>query len=478
MAIKRLQIRAQDLVLGMFVSGLDRPWSQTPFPLQGFHVRTPRDIETVKAYSTYVFIDVTKGRSPSPGTKIYSSQTDKDDFDEKEAVPSFSLKPQRADLKKFTSVPPKPIEIRLGIYEKSVALQVEAGRAEKLVRELKGNLTLVTKQIAKGRIANLDDLQTSVDGMVASMLRCPDAFGWLLRLRHKDQHTYDHSLRTAMLTTQFGRYAGFSKGDIATLCMGALLKDIGKVKIPRSILVKKERTAQEEEQYRKFVNYGADILRSLDGVDAKIISIVRYHCERMDGSGFPQGAAGNKIPVHARIVGIATEYDAISSPRESKFPVAPSRAVSLIYNMRNKEFQEDLVVKFIQSIGLYPTGTMVELTSGDLAVVLEQDAHSRLAPTVAVLDRAMPYLGESCVFVNLKEEDEARRILLDSGREDIINVPKLAIARDLEPTTYDVDLNAISAAYLNARMGMSDGAESDGGKRRGLLSSLFGRQSQ
>jgi len=475
MAIKRLQIRAQDLVLGMFVSGLDRPWSQTPFPLQGFHVGTPRDIETVKSHATYVYIDVTKGRSPTPGTKIYASQTDKDVADKSDAVPSFELKSLRADLKKFTAIPPRPIEVRLGVYQKTVPLRTEAVRAEKIVRELKGNLTVVLKQISKGKIAKLDDLQHSVDGMVASVLRCPDAFSWLLRLRHKDQHTYDHSLRAAMLTTQFGRYAGFSKADISVLCMGALLKDVGKVKIPRSILMKKERTEQEEDQYRKFVIYGAEILRSLGGLDPKVISIVRYHCECLDGSGFPHGVGGNKIPLHARIVGIATEYDVISSPRESKYPVAPSRAVSRIYNMRNKQFQEDLVVKFIQYIGLYPTGTMVELTSGDLAVVLEQDADARLSPTIAVLDRSMPYLGESALFIDLKDEAEARQKLLDSGRDDILNVPKLAIARDLEPTNYDVDLNAISESYMSAQFADS-GVK--GAEKKSFLSSLFGRSKE
>ncbi len=452
MGIKQVQIRAQDLVLGMFVSRLDRPWSQTPFPLQGFHVRTPRDIETVRSFSTYVYIDVTKGKSPAPGTKVYATQADLDEPEDVDKVPAYSLQAKRADLNKLTSVPPRPIEVRLDVYKKTVPLRLEAARAEKIVRELKGNLTLVTKQIAKGRLANLDDLQASVDEMVASVLRCPDAFSWLLRLRHKDQHTYDHSLRTAMLATQFGRYAGMSKSDIAVLCMGGLLKDIGKIKIPRPLLVSFERTPEEEFQYRKFVDHGVEILRSLGNVDPKVITVVRYHCERLDGSGFPQGVGGSKIPLHARIVGIATEYDAISSPREAKFPVAPSRAVSLIYNMRDKEFQEDLVVKFIQSIGLYPTGTMVELTTGDLGIILEQDPESRLSPTVAVLDRATPSLGNNCLFIDLKDEQEARRKLLASGRDNVMNVPKLAIARDLEPTAYDVDFDAISTAYIHAEM--------------------------
>src|SRR5690606_16667302 len=123
-------------------------------------------------------------------------------------VPAFQLQPKRADLNKLTSVPPRPIEVRLGVYEKTIPLRLEAARAEAIVRELKGNLTLVSKQIARGRLTDIEGLKKSVDDMVGSVLRCPDAFNWLLRLRHKDQQSYDHSLRTAMLSAQFGRYAG------------------------------------------------------------------------------------------------------------------------------------------------------------------------------------------------------------------------------------------------------------------------------
>jgi HD-GYP domain-containing protein (c-di-GMP phosphodiesterase class II) len=473
MAIIRVKIKAQDLVLGMFVSGLDRPWSQTPFPLQGFHIKKPRDIETVKAYSTYVFIDVTKGRKPSPGTKIYSTQSDENEGEEiaVSKVPTYSLPTRRADLNKLTSVAPRPIEIRHGVYEKTVPLRLEAARAANIVRELKGNLTLVNKQLAKGKLVDVENLQHSVDEMVASVLRCPDAFSWLLRLRHKDQQSYDHSLRTAMLSAQFGRYAGMSKSDIGILAMAGLLKDVGKIKLPRSILLKdqEQRGPQETVQYHRFVSYGVEILRSLENLDPKVVTTVRYHCERLDGSGFPQGVAGAKIPLLARILGIATEYDAISSPRESRYPVAPSRAVSLIYNMRDKKFQEDLVVKFIQSIGLYPTGTMVELTSGDLGVVIEQHSESRLSPTVAVLNRSVgdKGLAEDCIFIDLKDEKLSRKILLESGRDNIMNVTKLAIARDLEPSAYDVDYDLISAAFLSAEQNRA-GAESN----RGLMATI------
>jgi hypothetical protein len=132
--------------------------------------------------------------------------------------------------------------------------------------------------------------------------------------------------------------------------------------------------------------------------------------------------------------------------------------------MRDKAFQEDLVVKFIQSIGLYPTGTLVELTSGDLGIVLEQNQGSRLSPSIAVLDQSATAtrLGGNCIFIDLKDEKESRRLLLESGRDSIVNVAKLAIARDLEPSTYDVDYDVVSEIFLQSGARVEKPSESPG----------------
>ena len=99
------------------------------------------------------------------------------------------------------------------------------------------------------------------------------------------------------------------------------------------------------------------MLKAFENVDASVISVVKYHCEHHNGTGFPEGLTGGKIPLLERIAGIATAYDACSNPRESLDPVAPSKAVNILYKMQDKQFPEDLVIMFIQSIGLYPSGT-------------------------------------------------------------------------------------------------------------------------
>ncbi|HBD10965.1 MAG TPA: diguanylate cyclase [Porticoccaceae bacterium] len=446
--LQQIKVNVSDLAAGMYVARLDRPWSETPFPLQGFHIRSPQDIATLRTYCSHVYIDVSKGRgavdtdaSPLPG--------------DRRRVERYSVNGvhdrRRASRVKFggsSDAPVSPITVRKGVYTRSVPLRAEAEKARDIALEIKTNLSVVTRQIARGKLVDHDKLKQNVDAMVDSVLRCPDAFTWLIRLREKDAYTHDHSLRSALWAVQFARYIGLDKEEIAILCMGVLLKDIGKIKVPNAILRKQDRSEEEEEEYRKFVIYGVDMLRNARQIEPRVISIVRYHTERHQGQGFPAGVSGVKIPLLARIAGIAATYDQISNPRETDDPVAPSRAVSLLYNMRGVEFQEDLVVQFIQSVGLYPCGTLVELTTGDIGVVVEQHPESRLSPQVAVLDQAAEDPSQSAYLVDLIDEAKARSTIAKRRREDLGSVERIAIARDLEPTGYDVDMASISSLFM------------------------------
>ncbi|MEH6468638.1 MAG: HD domain-containing phosphohydrolase [Porticoccus sp.] len=440
MSIKQVKINADDITLGMYVSCLDRPWSQTPFPIQGLLVQGPKEISALRAYCDYVYIDITKGRSPIAGTASQVPQQ----VSGGKSSPQFTG--NQSALTEHHEV--TPIVVRREVYQQVVPLTKEVEHAEKALLQLRGQFTLAAKQIAKGKDFDYQGLKDSVADMVNSVVRCPDAFTWLLRLRLKDQQTHDHSMRSALWAVQFARYIGMPKDEMSILCLGTLLKDIGKVKLSNSLLRKKIRNEEDMTEYQQFVPYGVDMLRASNNVEPRVVSVVRYHCERHDGSGFPEGLSGGKIPLLARIAGIASTYDAISNPRESADPVAASRAVSLLYNMRDKKFQEDLVVQFIQSVGLYPTGTLVELTTGDVGLVVEQHHDSRLTPIVAVLDQEKALISGEYTLLDMKDEEASRKALISSGRTKAKSVAKLAIARDLEPTGYDVDLSSVSSVFM------------------------------
>jgi HD-GYP domain-containing protein (c-di-GMP phosphodiesterase class II) len=452
MAISQIQISVSDLTLGMYVSRLDRPWKNTPFPLQGFYVRASEDIASLKSYCDHVYIDVIKGRGLLESAGVVSPRGDR----RAQLRPASPDRRQTSrDLQVGEDCP--PINVRKGIYDVTVSLRVEVEQAKHLVRDLRANLSLVSRQIVRGKLEDYDKLKENVGGMVESVLRCPDAFIWLVRLRDKDQHTHDHSLRSALWAVQFARFIGMDKREISVLCLGTLLKDIGKTKLSNALLRKQNRTEEEDREYQQYVTYGVEMLRNTHNVEPRVISIVRYHAERNNGQGFPERISGTKIPLLARIAGIAATYDAISNPRESDKPAAPSRAVSLLYNMRGEEFQEDLVVQFIQSVGLYPTGTLVELTTGDIGVIVEQHPQSRLTPQVAILGQSADNLNDNIFLIDLKDEEKTREALSQTGGIGLQDVDRVAIARDLEPMGYDIDLSNVSSLFMNDSVEAKEG---------------------
>ena len=451
MSIKQVKVFVSDVKVGMFVSSLDRPWEQTPFPIQGFVVQGHKEITALRAHCDYVFIDVSKGRhaisgNTSQGYKPGTGNSKTSTLDN--PLPNSNVSPWRHLV--------RPIEVKSNVYNNVVPLTQEVEYAGKALLHLRGQYTLATKQISKGKDFDYRSLKDSVADMVNSVVRCPDAFTWLLRLRLKDQHTHDHSMRSALWAIQFARHIGMNKEDMSVLCMGTLLKDIGKVKLPNSLLRKKNRTDEEILEYQTFVSLGVEMLEEFDRVDAAVIAVVKHHREFHNGAGFPEGLVGVQIPLLARIAGIATVYDGYSNPRESADPVAPSRAVNRLYKMRDKEFPEDLVIKFIQSIGLYPTGTLVELTTGDLAVVVEQHPDFRLNPKVAVLNQgqfAPEKTPDGYLLVDLRDEETARKTLVkamqDKAEQDkVISLETLTIARDLEPSGYELDLSFVSTIFM------------------------------
>jgi hypothetical protein len=276
--------------------------------------------------------------------------------------------------------------------------------------------------------------------MVDSVVRCPDAFTWLLQLRAKDRHTHDHSIRSGLWATQFARHIGLELDQLKDLCLAALLKDIGKSGMDRTLLRKSDRNDLEEAEYRGFVSASLEKLKQSEFDNRRVMNIIKFHCERFDGSGFPKGCSGQRIPLLAAVVGIASEFDRLCNPREVSAVLTPSKATGRLYELRGHAFAEDLVVEFIQSVGLYPAGTVVELTTGDQGMVIEQNPKSRLSPRLAVFDSVDgKATAENYIFVDLKNEDRARAQLQKFGTRRAYDVAKLAIVKDIDSDSLGVD---------------------------------------
>ncbi len=448
MGIKQVKVMVSELTVGMFVSGLDRPWTQTPFPLQGFYIRDLDEIRELKVHCRHVYIDVIKGASPvKANLKTLSLQDDG----------KSKRKEIRADKRaRFTDV--APLKIKRNIYHVEHGLEKEIGRAKELHQQVYGAVSRVMEQVDSDH-NNIPVAETKrvASEMVDSVLRSPDAFTWLSRVREKDEYTYSHSVRSAVWAILFGRHIGMPKTELDILAMGVLLKDIGKTRLPEHLINKEQRTASEQSAYEKFVEYGVDILRELPDVKPRVTSVVKTHCERINGSGFPHHLRGDKIPLLGKIAGIVTYYDEITNPRTERQPLSPSKAVAKLYDQRGIEFQEELVVEFIRAIGLYPTGTLVELSTGEVAVVVEQNFERRLKPIVMVVTDSVKNPLFDPFTLDLAEHERIIQAKIDSGKVTKHEVDRIEIVQDLEPGAYDIDIADIRDSYIHSKASSAGG---------------------
>lgn len=453
MGVKQLKVDVNELVVGMFVSGLDRPWSQTPFPLQGFYVRDMEEVTELKAHCRHVYIDVVKGKGPIE-TSLKSLTPRRD---------MIKQPLSRADRNDRTKPTVSPLRIRRNVYGPvSQPLNTEITNAKQLHSRVYYAVTEVVAQMGDGDTVPIAETKRCASEMVDSVLRNPDAFTWLTRVKEADEYTYGHAVRSAVWGIVFGRHIGLSINDLNTLAMGVLLKDVGKTRVNKALLSKAELTPEELKEYEQFIDHGVEILRNTPNVEPRMISVVKTHCERINGSGFPLHLRGDKIPLLGKIAGIVTFYDSVINARGQKQPLAPSQAVAKLYAMREVEFQEELVVEFIRAIGLYPTGTLVELSTGEIAVVVEQNFGRRLKPKViVVMDSMREHLNEP-QLLDLAELEVKHKKMVESSRK-IIDFEAVEIARDIEPGKFDIDIAKIRDDYLFKQVSKS---------KKGILSFL------
>ncbi|NND69156.1 MAG: HD-GYP domain-containing protein [Halioglobus sp.] len=418
--LKTVKIATSELGLGMFVSGLDRPWLETPFFTQGFLVETEEQLERVRHYCEYVYVD--HRRSAIPQVRIRHLAAGSPD----PAPDAKGVNRKRIPMQKIFSGRP------IGSYQDIAAWDEERPRAREAVSTLREDIGKIYQDVNDGGKLDVIKLRKSVDPVVDSMSRNPDACLWITRLKQHDKYTYQHSLSSSIWAVSIGRQIGLPRHDLRSLAMGAMLMDVGKLRIDSSLL-RSDRSLDDgaTEALAAHVQHGLDILEDCGVINQDVIDIVAHHHERYDGSGYPAGLKRDKIPAFARIAGIVDTYDALTNQRPHAQRLSPSAATKLLYNERDAEFQAELVEAFIQAVGLYPAGTLVELSSGEVGVVVAEYRTRRLRPKVMVLlDKHKQRLPKSRV--------------LDLYDLEVSNASDaVCIAKSLEPEAYDIDLSQI-----------------------------------
>ncbi len=276
--------------------------------------------------------------------------------------------------------------VRVKEHRDSTSFDSELASANRVYADYEQMVGRLYADVRDNRTIDMQEIRGPVSEIVDSVIRNPDACMLLGKLRRKGDYNYNHALGSSVWAAAFGRQLGLPKRTITSLATGALLADVGKVHLSDRVLHKAGRLSQEEGALiRRHVPEGVRMLEQTRGVDNIVIQAVRFHHERYNGQGYPQGLRGASIPVYGRIAGIVDTYDALINDK----PYAPSMsagdAVKVLYDVRGVDFQSELVEEFIQAVGVYPSGSLVELSDGRVGVVVAEHRRRRLRPRLLLL---------------------------------------------------------------------------------------------
>lgn len=233
-----------------------------------------------------------------------------------------------------------------------------------------------------GRAVEASACVALVDDVIESINRHPDALLSLARLKTTDEYTYMHSVAVCTLMVSLGRQLGLDDQQCHVAGMAGMLHDLGKAVMPQEILNKPGKLTPEEFTIiKQHPVRGFEMLAEVGTMADGVLDVCRHHHERTDGTGYPDAQAGDKISLLAQMGAVCDVYDAVTSDRPYKSGWDPAYALSQMATWKG-HFEPKVFQTFVKSVGIYPTGSLVRMRSGRLAVVLDQNTTSLTKPRV------------------------------------------------------------------------------------------------
>lgn len=364
-----------ELRVGMYVSYLDRPWTETPFPFQGFRIQSEAELQKLKNTCEYVFVN---SDNSGKDYEAYFAERTRRMAGEKTGLWS---KPDPA--------PDNAVEIS--------PTEKEFPQAKAAHKQMRRVMIECYQEASKGNRPDLLALQDAADQVVASVRRSPDALLYFVRAQASGDYIYRHGVACAVMLAALGLAMGKGDKALRTLTMGGALLDIGKMRVPSDLLNRpraSELSSAELHQLRRHVDLGVEVISQVLGENSPIRNMIYSHHERFDGTGYPDKLTGDQTTQFAQMAAIVDMFDAMVSERSYGRRATPYEAMRYIVGQKGKSFDPGLVQVFRDTFGTYPTGSLVELSTGHVGYVLQQ-TRSRLQPRVYVLlDPAKSRLSE------------------------------------------------------------------------------------
>jgi putative nucleotidyltransferase with HDIG domain len=383
------RITLDQLEIGMYIY-LDLHWFQHPFPFGHFKLKTEEQIRIIRGLGLKsVRYDPVQSDMASPRDSIQKNT--QESTQETSDVISRGLAAKRVLIERIK-------------VQRAAATRIENAfiNTAKTVREIDKNIYSHPAETVKNA--------TELVKQIADSILCVQELAiHVMGDKTGGEELYFHSLNVTMLSMMMARDLGMPQEAVGVLGMGALFHDIGHKEIPSKIRLKTEPlTSAEQHLYEMHCQYGVELGKKL-GFPPPVLAIIHDHHEFFDGTGYPRKLKGESVGLLARIVAISNHYDELCNPPNIAHAMTPHEALSTMFAKLRNKFDPKLLQVFIRCLGVYPPGTIVQLSNGVIGMVATVNTAKPMKPTIVIYDEGVP-------------KDEA--MLVDLDRESDLNIAK------------------------------------------------------
>lgn len=412
-------ISIDQLRVGTFIR-LGLKWFEHPFLFSSFKIKSLNQIQILKDLGLTQVICIPEKSDPQAAAPTSKRPANPTQASEPPAQPPAT--PSSAPAQKLWDIKRARIQ---RLQERNRKIQ----RCEKQYQATHGHIKKVMQDLVTGSEEAARQAEVIIHDMVGSLLSEREVIVHLMNVKGGDEGVFHHSLNVAILALLIGKEYGLDAQSLQDMGVGALFHDIGKHRIPKRILYKQgPPTPAERQLIRLHPKYGEEIASKIETLSRQSIQIIRQHHETNDGQGYPDGLKGDQISILTKIMSIANVYDNYCNQPNPEDSMTPHEALAYMYGRLQHHFDAKLLALFIRCLGVYPPGTILQLSNDLIGMVVSVNPGNQLRPSILIYDPEIP---------------PKEALIWDLGED-----PELTIARSLRPAQLKLEVYA----YLNPRV--------------------------